>query len=88
MAKRGFTVIMRELPKSFLNCLRENPSLTIDLKAARAEHHAYVEALRDNPAVKSVVVLPTQDEYPDSVNTCKLSILLLLVTLFLSKYCH
>lgn len=60
-------VLVRAVPDTFASdALRPDPSTHIDLARARAEHDAYVAALRRNPAVATVHALPKDNAFPDS----------------------
>ncbi|MCB9596577.1 MAG: N(G),N(G)-dimethylarginine dimethylaminohydrolase [Sandaracinaceae bacterium] len=56
--------LVRAIPASFARALRADPA-PIDVEKARAQHAAYVAALRDAGVV--IEELPTTDDLPDSV---------------------
>ena len=56
--------LVREVPDSFANCLREDP-VAIDLEAARTQHQNYVDILKSH--VNKVTYVPCSDGLPDSV---------------------
>ncbi|CAM9544775.1 unnamed protein product, partial [Phaeothamnion confervicola] len=60
--------LVRHLPKSFVECVtigKGAPKAPIDLGLAKAQHSAYVEALRR--LVDDLYVLPADESYPDCV---------------------
>src|SRR5215467_2426308 len=64
MAGEKPRALVRSVPSSYPDCLREAPH-PIDLELARRQHAGYVEAVRD--AGFEVVVLPPLHDAPDSV---------------------
>ena len=58
------TAIVRDLPDSFADCLKQElPKQPIDVALARAQHGAYTRALR--ALVSSLIELPTEETHPD-----------------------
>jgi dimethylargininase len=55
--------IVRDVPSSFADAIAMDPK-PIDVDLARAQHRAYVDALR--PLVDRVIELPTDEAHPDS----------------------
>ncbi len=61
------TVIMRDIPNSFVACLRESKTESINLNEARAQHELYAMAMNENPAVATIVRLAADETCPDCV---------------------
>lgn len=62
-----FTVLVRNLPKSFTRCLRESKSEHIDVVKAEVEHQLYVKAISSNERVFKVITIPSDEACPDCV---------------------
>ena len=56
--------LVREVPDSFADCLREDP-VSIDLESARVQHQNYVDLLKRH--VDKVTYVPSPEGLPDSV---------------------
>lgn len=63
---RSTACIVRRMPDSFTEAIREKPA-AIDVLVARDQHATYTEHLRSNSSVSTVVEVPADERHPDCI---------------------